>query len=276
MLVAGLLALLLLQDPSAPAAPSATADDYVLGAGDILSLRVFGHDDLTQSLVIQPDGNVLFPLIGRYPAAGKTTRALSGELADVLGKSYVRDPQITLVVAEYRSKTVLVAGEIARPGSYPLAAGATIVEILAKAGPVGSAAAAEAIVVRPRGEVKGPVLPSEVTSADVDVLRVNLREIEKGNLQANLTLRPNDTVFIPQAPKIFVSGEVKSPGAYPFSPGLTVRQLVILAGGLTEDGSSGRIRVIRKGEDGKTREVKIQLDETVTPGDTLLVKSKLF
>lgn len=260
----------------APAAPAADPLDYAVGPGDILQLSVFGHPDLAQDLVVQPDGSVVFPLVGRTPAAGRTTRALAANLADVLGRSYLRDPQVTLTVREYRSKAVLVAGEVAHPGSYPLASGATIVEILARAGPVSAGAAAEAIVVRPRGEVKGPVLPSEMNSPDVEVLRVNLREIESGNLQANLVLRANDTVFIPQAPKIFVSGEVKSPGAYPFSPGLTVRQLVILAGGLSEDGSATRIRAIRKGGDGKTREVKIQMDDLVQPGDTLLVKAKLF
>ncbi len=262
---------LLLQEAPLPA-----ADDYAVGIGDLLSVAVFGHEDLSQTVVVQADGSVLFPLVGRVAATGKTPRALADELRALLGKSYVREPQVTVAVREYRSKTVLVAGEVARPGAYPLAAGATIVEILARAGPVSAGAAAEAIVVRPRGEVKGPVLPSEMTSADVDVLRVNLREIETGNLQANLALRPNDTIFIPQAPKIFVSGEVRTPGAYAFSPGITVRQVLILAGGLTEDGSQGRIRVIRKGDDGKTRELKIKMDETILAGDTLLVKSKLF
>ena len=57
---------------------------------------------------------------------------------------------------------------------------------------------------------------------------------------------------------------------------MTVRQVVILAGGLTEDGSSGRIRVIRRGEDGKSRELKIKMDDAIVPGDTLLIKAKLF
>jgi polysaccharide biosynthesis/export protein len=270
------LALLLAQAVASPAPPPAADADYLIGQGDILQFSVFGHDDLSQALVVQPDGSVTFPLVGRIAAGGKSTRDLAAQLANLLGRSYVREPQVTITVREYRSKTVLVAGEVAHPGSYPLASGATIVEILARAGPVSGGAAAEAIVVRPRGEVKGPVLPSEMSDADVDVLRVNLREIESGNLQANLALRPNDTVFIPQAPRIYVSGEVKSPGAYPFSPGMTVRQLVILAGGLTEDGSSTRIRAIRKGEDGKAREVKIQMDDLVVLGDTLLVKAKLF
>ena len=102
-----------------------------------------------------------------------------------------------------------------------------------------------------------------------------MRDIQAGDLTKNVALRPNDTVFIPQAPKVFVSGEVRNPGAYPFNPGTTVRQAISLAGGFSEDGSSGRIRVVRQVE-GKTTQLKIKLDEPVLPGDTIVVKAKLF
>jgi len=128
--------------------------------------------------------------------------------------------------------------------------------------------------------VQGPVLPNQVGDGLVapglaDVIRVNMRDIQAGDLTKNVALRPNDTVFIPQAPKVFVSGEVRNPGAYPFNPGTTVRQAISLAGGFSEDGSSGRIRVVRQVE-GKTTQLKIKLDEPVLPGDTIVVKAKLF
>jgi polysaccharide export outer membrane protein len=118
------------------------------------------------------------------------------------------------------------------------------------------------------------VLP-DAAANQAEVIRVNLKDIQAGDLSKNVALHPNDTVFVPLAPKVFVSGEVRNPGAYPFSPGTTVRQAISLAGGLTEDGSSGRIRVVREVE-GKTREVKIKLDDPIEPGDTIVVKSKLF
>jgi polysaccharide export outer membrane protein len=171
---------------------------------------------------------------------------------------------------------VLVAGEIAHPGTYPLAGNMTIVEVLAKAGPVSAGAAAEVVVVRPKGEAHGPVLPSEMTdSAAVEILRVNVRAIESGELSANLVLRPNDTVFVPQAPRVYVSGEVNAPGAYPLVPGTTVRQILSLAGGITEDGSTGRIRVVRT-VNGKPRETGIKIDDAVQAGDTIVVKAKIF
>jgi polysaccharide export outer membrane protein len=279
-----LLALLALVVPAAqetapPASPppaAAAPAEYRIGPQDILAISVFGHDDLTQTVVVQADGTLTYPLVGRIPASEKTAKDLERDLTQRLGKTFIRNPQVSVAIREYRSKTVLVAGEIGHPGTYPLAGGMTIVEILAKAGPVNAGAAAEVIVVRPRGESHGPVLPSELTdSALVEILRVNVRAIESGDLSANLVLRPNDTVFVPQAPKIYVSGEVNSPGAYPLTPGTTVRQILSLAGGITEDGSTGRIRVVRT-VGGKPHESGIKIDDLVQAGDTLVVRAKIF
>lgn len=266
--LAAALLVAVLQEPAA-------AEEYRIGAQDILAIAVYGHDDLTQTVVVQADGMLSYPLVGRIEAAGRTPKDLEADLTTRLGASFIRDPQVSVAIREYRSKTVLVAGEIAHPGTYPLSGQQTIVEILAKAGPMSAGASAEAIVVRPKGEAKGPVLPSEMNSSAVEILRVNVREIEAGKLDSNIVLKPNDTIFIPLAPRIYVSGEVRTPGAYPFTPGTTVRQIVSLAGGLTEDGSQGRIRVVRTVE-GKAKETRIGIDEAVQPGDTIVVKAKLF
>jgi polysaccharide export outer membrane protein len=268
--------------PPAPAAsPSASpaAAEYQIGPEDILKVTVYGHEDLTQTVVVQSDGTFVFPLIGRVKGGDLTPKELERKITVLLSQGFIRNPQVTVIVQEYRSKTIFVVGEIMRPGTYPLSGSRTLVEALAKAGPTTANAGAEVVIVRPQGEVQGPVLPNQVgegaASAMAEVIRVNMRDIQAGDLTKNVLLRPNDTVFIPQAPKVFVSGEVRNPGAYPFSPGTTVRQAISLAGGLTEDGSSGRIRVVRT-IDGKSREVKIKLEDSVQPGDTIVVKSKLF
>ncbi len=278
-MLAPLLALAFaVQQPPAPlAAPASAAPaDYRIGPQDILAISVFGHDDLTQTIVVQNDGTITYPLVGRIPAGDKSAKQLESDLTELLGKNFIRNPQVTVAIREYRSKTVLVAGEIAHPGTYPLAGNMTIVEVLARAGPLGSAASSELVVVRPKGEASGPVLPSEMTdNSQVEILRVNVRAIEGGDLSANLQLKPNDTVFVPQAPRVFVSGQVNSPGAYPFSPGMTVRQILSLAGGVNEDGSTSRLRVVRTLE-GKPKEAGIKLDDPVLPGDTIVVKAKIF
>jgi polysaccharide export outer membrane protein len=277
--------------PQAPAAQSpaavpsdAASADYQIGAQDILRVTVYGHEDLTQTVLVQPDGTFTFPLVGRVKASDNTPAELEKKIGILLSKGFIRNPQVTVVVQEFRSKTVYVVGEVARPGPYPLAGHTTLVEVLAKAGPTANAGA-EVVIVRPQqgATVTGPTLPTEVAAAEgtapaspqAQVFRVAVGAIQEGHLEQNITLQPNDTVFVPQAPKVFVTGEVRNAGAYGWFPGLTARQLISLAGGLTPDGSNGRLRVVRQ-VDGASREDGIKLDAPIKPGDTLVVRRRLF
>ena len=82
-------------------------------------------------------------------------------------------------------------------------------EVLAKAGPTTAAAGSEVVVVRPRSPAARPAMPEEVgggAGSAGEVIRVNIRDIEAGDLGKNIVLLPRDTVFVPAAPKVFVSG----------------------------------------------------------------------
>ena len=268
--------------PSAPPSSAANAaaqatfdapgEDYRVGPEDILRITVYGHEDLTQAIVVQADGTFAFPLIGRVTATGATPKELQNRIAAALAKGFVRNPQVTVVVQEYRSQNVFVVGEVTRPGTYPLQGRTTVVEILAKAGPT-QQAGHEVVVVRPRIHVEGPLLPTETDESQAEVIRINIRDIRMGKLDQNLLLRARDTVFVSEAAKVFVSGEVRNGGAYTYTPGLTVRHAISMAGGFTPEASSGRIRVVRAGS---SKEIKIRLDDPAEPGDTIVVKSKLF
>jgi polysaccharide export outer membrane protein len=280
--VAVALSLLLPQAPAAePPAPSgraASVQGYEIGAEDILRITVYGHTDLLQTVVVQSDGTFIFPLVGRIKGEGLTPKELEQKLAILLGEGFIRNPQVTVVVQEYRSKTVFVVGEVARPGSYPLSESRTVVEILSRAGPLLPSAGGEVVVVRPAAAVSGPVLPDSAGGAgngQAEVIRINVRDIQSGDLAQNVVLRPHDTVFVPQAPKVYVSGEVRLPGAYAMAPGTTVRQAISLAGGFNEEASTSRIEVVRL-VGGRSRKVKVKLDDAVEPGDTVVVKQKLF
>jgi protein involved in polysaccharide export with SLBB domain len=141
------------------------------------------------------------------------------------------------------------------------------------------------VIVRPKVAVSGPIVPVDLTGAangdtsdvarQADLIRVNIRDIQMGQLDKNVFVRPNDTVFVTQAARIFVTGEVRNPGAITYWPQATVRKAINTAGGFSADAASGRIRVVRE-VDGKTKEVKIGIDDPVQPGDTIIVKAKLF
>ncbi|HEX6739905.1 MAG TPA: SLBB domain-containing protein [Vicinamibacteria bacterium] len=263
-----------------------TGQDYRIGAGDVLRVTVYGHEDLTQTVVVQPNGSFVFPLIGAVAAARSTPAEVEAKITGLLAKGLIRDPKVTVVVQEYRSQVVFVVGEVTRPGSYPLAGGTTVVEILARAGPLSPNAGSDVVVVRPRGPVDRPVLPAQVGATGktvtkgpgpppAEVIKVDMRAIRAGQLDQNLLLQPNDTVFVPEAMRFFVSGEVRNPGSFAFSNGLTVRQAVSLAGGFSEDASTKSPRIVRQIL-GRPKELKVKLDDPIQPGDTVVIKARLF
>lgn len=263
-------------DTAGPAAEEA-GRDYRIGPEDVLRVTVYGHPDLTQTVAVQADGAFVFPLVGRVEASDLAPPELERKLQDLLSQGFVRDPEVAVTIQQYRSKVVFVVGEVARPGVYPLVGTRRLVEVLAKAGPMTANAGNEAVVVRARNPEARPVLPSEVEGAGpaggAEVIRVDLNAIQGGDLGKNVALLPRDTVFVPAAPKVFVSGHVPNPGGYAFAPGTTVRQAVGLAGGSAP--SLARIRVLRTVA-GRAQPVQVGLDDLVQAGDTIIVRGRFF
>jgi polysaccharide export outer membrane protein len=255
-------------------------DGYAIGPGDILKITVFGHEDLTQTVIVQSDGNFFYTLVGRVKASDMTPKELERKLTTLLAQGYIRNPQITVMVQEYRSKSIFVMGEVARPGPLPYSGNMTVMEMLAKVGPT-AGAGSEVMILRPkRGTPEGPAIPGQDGSAasgnpNVETIRINFRDIQMGQLEKNILLKPNDTVFVTQAPKVFVLGEVRNPGPQSHTPGLTVRQAIVQAGGFTSDAARGKIRIGRTVE-GEYKELKAKLDDPLEPGDTVTVKAKWF
>jgi len=262
-----------------PVRPAVLPGEFPLGPEDVVKITVIGHDDLTLTLIVQSDGSFIFPLLGRMKVAELTPKELEKRLAEQLGKGLIRNPQVSVTVQEYKSKTVMVMGEVARPGPYPMSGNMRIIEVLARAG-MNINATTEVQIIRPLGLIDRPLLPAEVAGAEgalkqAEILKVDLRSIQGGDLDKNIPLLPNDTVYVPPAAKFYVTGETRNTGAFAYQPGLSFREAVILAGGFSDNAASGRLRVIRE-VDGKKRELKVKADEIVQPGDIIVVKGKLF
>ncbi|MBI2833504.1 MAG: polysaccharide biosynthesis/export family protein [Acidobacteria bacterium] len=256
------------------AAPAAAQADYTIGPQDVLSVTVWGQRDLSGRYTVELDGTFTFPLIGRVKAAGLTMRQFEEELRKLLADGYFKNPQVSVAVEQYRSQRIFLMGEIKSPGTYPLTGGMTLLEALAGAGGLGGGASTEAIIIRAQN-ASGPLLPGQDTSAEV--ITVSVKELQRGNLAQNVALRDGDTIFVPRAQEdfVYIFGAVRAQGIHPIKKDTTVLQALSLAGGLTEDGSTGRIKIIRI-VDGKKKELKAKLDDIVQPGDTIIVGERLF
>jgi polysaccharide biosynthesis/export protein len=170
------------------AAPGVATDDdsYVIGVDDVLSINVWKENDISRSVPVRSDGKISLPLVGEVTAGGKTPKALKGEITDKL-KSYISEPEVTVIVQEMRSKKFNILGQVARPGSYPLTSSMTILDGLSLAGGFRDFAKKKAIYV----------LRKKADGTD-DRLPFNYNEVIKGkNSQQNVKLIPGDTVVIP-------------------------------------------------------------------------------
>ena len=257
------------------AAPPATAQtDYSIGAQDVLTITVYDQDDLSGKFTVDADGTLTFPLIGRVKAGGLTLRTLEEDLRKKLADGYLRNPQVSVSMEQYRSQRIFVMGEVRSPGAYQLTGDMTIIEAIARAGSTTPQAADGMMIVRPKegSKADGPVLATDDHS---EVIRVNLREIQEGALSKNVQLLDGDTLVVQKARSVYVFGQVRAPGAYPVDKDTTVLQAMSLAGGVTDRGSTGRIKIVRT-VDGKKKEIKVKLTDIVEPGDTIIVAERFF
>jgi polysaccharide export outer membrane protein len=257
----------------AGAQPSA---DYRVGPRDQLEITVFGHADLSGSYTVSADGSISFPLIGELPVAGRTPRDIEGAIAQRLAEGFLKNPQVSVRVAEFRSQRVFVMGEVGQPGPVALTGSLTLLEAVAKAGGLSKTAGTELIVLRrndPADTAAGPLLLGQAGAREI--ARVGLAELQSGRIKENIALQDGDTILVPTAEPVFVLGQVKTPGMIPYTRDLTVFKALSLAGGATDLASTRRIRIIRI-VGGEKKEIPAKLTDVLQPGDTLMVPTRWF
>src|SRR5207249_1343090 len=260
-----------------PAPSASPVTDYIVGAQDVLTITSYDQADLSGKFAVEADGTFTYPLIGRFKAGGLTLRATETQLkARLKDEGYFNNPQITVSVEQYRSQKVFVVGEVRAPGTYAITGDMRLIEALARAGSTLPTASGEVVIVHPSGgnAASGPLLPS---AADGDnVVRVDLQELQNGTFASNAALRDGDTIFVPRAESIYVFGQVKNPGAYALQQRTTtVLQALSLAGGVTDRGSTSRIRIVRM-VDGQKKDIKVTLGDTIRAGDTIIVSERFL
>lgn len=160
-------------------------EDTTLGPEDRFEVRVYRHEDMTKPYSVSNDGTITFPLIGVIEVAGKTPAQLERELSERLADGYLRNPQVSIFVLEYRSKKISVFGQVRRATTLNFAAGMSVVDAIAQAGGFSDLASKNAVTVTRTMEGK------KVNYT------VPVEDIGKGKAE-NFYLRPGDTVFVPR------------------------------------------------------------------------------
>ncbi len=102
-----------------PRETTLASNEYLIGVGDLVSIRVLGHEEMTLKQRVRSDGRLALLLIGDVEASGKRPSALRAELEGRL-KDYIVSPSVAVNIDEAQPTTILVLGEVAKPGAYPL------------------------------------------------------------------------------------------------------------------------------------------------------------
>jgi polysaccharide export outer membrane protein len=269
--------LILLVLTALQAAPAAAADPalYIVGPNDVLNITVFNQPQMSGKFVVESDGTLAFPLVGRVAVGGLSIRAVEDEVRRRLSAGYLTDPRVTVAVEQYRSQQIFVMGEVKQPGPLQFTGAMTLIEALARVGSTTDRAGAEAMIVRPSNPGAAAPTPQGANAPNSETIHVNLLNLQAGTLSENVALRAGDTIFVPRVATVFVSGQVKSAGEYPLRPRMTVRQAVALAGGVTERGSNRRIQIVREVK-GTDITIDVNLETAVQPGDTIVVRERFM
>lgn len=244
----------------APAAPAPAFDSsYVIGGGDVVEISLIGRGDFTSRVRVGMDGTVLLPLVGRIPAADRTALELSEDIRQALIKGgFYSDAVVRVEVVGISSRYATVLGFVGSPGLLPLDRNYRLSEVLARVGGRAGAGADFVVLTRANGETK----------------RYSIDVLASGGPDQDPLVTHGDKIFIPAAENevFYISGQVNSPGAYPVSTGMTFRKAIARGGGVTENGSEGKVKVVRDGK----KLSKVKLEDTVQVGDVITIGERLF
>jgi polysaccharide biosynthesis/export protein len=240
----------------------AKPEDYRLGAGDLLKIAVFDHDELGVDARISQSGNITFPLIGQVQVAGLSTRDTELLLARrLIEGGFVKQPQVSVLVSEYQSQKVSVMGQVAKPGQYPLDASKKVLDSLALAGGVLNDTAADDVTL---------------VRADGSRIVIDLQQLFDGDPAVNLVVQDGDTVFVAHAPQFYIYGQVQRPGQYKLVRNTSISQAISIGGGLTPRGTQRGAIVKRVDTRGKEHKISVKDEDVLQPNDVLMIKASLF
>lgn len=165
--------------------PVLPTKDYLIGAGDVLSISVWKEDALTQEVVVRPDGKVVFPLIGDIMALGKTPEALKLELAGKL-KPFMPDPILTVSVRQINSLMIYVVGKVHQPGRFVLNTNVNVLQAIAMAGGMNSFANSKKVRI------------FRETRSGTKIFDFNYDDVSEGkDLSQNIGLERGDVIVVP-------------------------------------------------------------------------------
>jgi polysaccharide export outer membrane protein len=268
--------------------PPEAGAQYTLGSGDEITISLSDVAELQDAFdgpfVLDSDGEVSVPMVGRLHAAGLTVLQLQDTIRDGL-KKFIRDPQPYVNLKSLKSQPVTVLGAVNTPGVHQISGPKTLAEVLALAGGLSKDAGYRVTVTRQKkwGVVPLPGATWDPTG-EFNTAEVSTRTLtDASNAADNIPVKPNDVITVPRADVVYVIGEVHKAGGFTMGDrkSVSVLEALSLAEGVTRTASAGKAKILRTAPGNATRvPEKIDLkkvlsgkagDVNLGAGDILLV-----
>ncbi len=245
-LVANILCLWLMLALIAPAmAQPGDAGEYRLGAGDLLKINIYGYPDMTADVRVDEAGSISYAYVGQVAVGGRSARDVESLVAEKLTQGgFIRSPQVSVLVSDYRSQKVAVMGQVGRPGQYPLRKASAVMDLLAEAGGVMNA------TCRRRGDAaaRGWL---QAKHRSVRVVRRRSGAEPAGGVGRH--------DLCPAMPRSSTcTAKCSGPARYKLERNMTVSQAISAGGGLTPRGTERRATVKRRNPQGKETKVSVK------------------
>jgi polysaccharide export outer membrane protein len=161
------------------------AQDYLIGADDVLKITVYREEDMDRTVRVSTDGYISFPLADNVKVEGLTVSELERAMAMELVR-YLKNPRVSVFIEEYA--TITVSGQVEKPGSFSLKGGLTAVEAISMAGGFTKIAAKNAVKIMRLEEGKKKTILVRV--ADIS---------KRGDKSKDIPLKRGDIVFVPES-----------------------------------------------------------------------------
>ncbi len=247
--------------PSDATVASTERDDdrYRIGFQDVLDVKVYKHANLNQRVSVNPNGTIsLFRLDKPLVAVCKSETELAREIAAAYKAKFIRDPEVTVDVADQRSQSIGVMGAVGKPDYFFVKRRFHLLEMLALAGGPNKESGTRVIVSR-TGSTSN-CKQADDPDQEISVYSFRLRDIQEG--KKTFWMQPGDLVSVLEADIIYVYGNVNEQGAYPIRETTTLTQALVTAKGMKSAAKKDKIRVLRqKGDGGEREELVFDLNQ---------------
>jgi polysaccharide export outer membrane protein len=163
----------------------AAGKQYHIGPGDILEISVWKDESLSRQVVVPPDGNISFPLIGTINSKDLTVANLNKLVTQKLSE-YVPDVTVTVMLLEINSLKAHVIGKVNTSGEFPIDMDTNVMQLLSKAGGLTPFASS------------GKIIILRQTNNKIIKIKFDYDQVSSGkNLEQNLILKAGDVVVVP-------------------------------------------------------------------------------